>query len=265
MSQEPPSIGTRTNRDRDAGTFISMEPDLRLGGSGDEHDERSHSNRHWLSWPQDIKANTHRLPQFMGCMVSFWYEIFILHQANMQRRMAWLEHLHGGGYMVAPWRKLTEDSDRGDCTVRRVYVVEYRDCAKMEGAPITGCIYRSCRMAPWRSIEPRDPDHEDVMSRGNSVGGSMAAAVGSRLRQEKKPPAARILFLDYYLPRSKPFAHPYASLGIQDVPVQGPTTNSRIHSRDRFDLYETLLYDTEPRRLDYKRKEENELLLQYMV
>jgi hypothetical protein len=65
-------------------------------------------------------------------------------------------------------------------------VVEYRNCAKMEGSPITGCIYCIFRMAPWRISELRDPDREDVMGRGDSVGGSMAAAAGSRLRQEKK-------------------------------------------------------------------------------
>jgi acetyl esterase/lipase len=106
-SSNLPTVGTRTNLDSELKTFLSENTELRLGGSGDFHDERSHHTKifGFHSLPSSKQAPIHdvEFTAIRGPHGTIPIRVFYPKSGEEKRNAgdaAALIYFHGGGYTV---------------------------------------------------------------------------------------------------------------------------------------------------------------------
>lgn len=212
-----PTIGTRTNLDNHLETFISKNPDLHLGGSGDFHEERSHHTKvfafHNLEKSKQAPIDTVEFTAIRGPHGTIPIRVFYPSsgkEAKEAGKAAALIYFHGGGYTVGTVDEFENGlrivAEESGC---QVYAVEYRLAPEWK---FPTQLDEYVAVAEWLHGEggkDRGVDSLKVMGGGDSAGGNMTAAVSLRLRDEgKKALYAQILL---YPEARLPFDTPAAS------------------------------------------------------
>ena len=133
-TSNPCIVGTRTTLDANVKDFISKNPDLHLGGSGDFYDERARHAKvfgfHSLSTSKQAPIHSVRFTAIRGPHGTIPIRVFSPNFREEKRKAGDARALvcfHGGGYTVGS----VDEFENGLCIVVeesrvQVYGVEYR-------------------------------------------------------------------------------------------------------------------------------------------
>lgn len=194
-----PTVGTRTTFDLELKTFLSKNPELRLGGIGDFHEERAHHTKifgfHSLPKGQQAPIQSVEFTAIRGPHGTIPIRVFYPKSGEEKRNArdaGALIYFHGGGYTVGTVDEFENGlrivAEESGC---QVYAAEYRFAPEWrfptqldEYVAVAECLH-------GQGGKQRGVNSDKVMGGGDSAGGNMTAAVSLRLRDEGKKPWLR--------------------------------------------------------------------------